>query len=202
MKLYYTPGTCALADHIALEWIGEPFDAQLVSREERKQPAYLAINPAGAVPALIIGDWILTQNVAILNYLADKHPESKLGGDGTPESRAVVNQWLSLVNSDVHPLFKVWFGSVAFLDQDDIDTVQANTRVQLRTLFERIDRQLDGKQWVTGTRSIVDPYLFVVLRWARALKVDLKGLDHLHAFFDRMEADPGVRKALEAQGLK
>jgi len=202
MKLYYTPGTCALADHIALEWIGQPFEAQLVSREERKQPAYLAINPAGAVPALIIGDWILTQNVAILNYLADKHPEAKLGGDGTPESRAVVNQWLSLVNSDVHPLFKVWFGSVAYLDQDDIDTVQQNTRVQLRTLFERIDRQLAGKQWVTGARSIVDPYLFVVLRWARALKVDLAGLDHLHAFFDRMEADPGVRKALEAQGLK
>ena len=202
MKLYYTPGTCALADHIALEWIGQPFEAQLVSREERKQPAYLAINPAGAVPALIVGEWILTQNVAILNYLADKHPEAKLGGDGTPESRAVVNQWLSLVNSDVHPLFKVWFGSVAYLDQDDIDTVQQNTRAQLRTLFERIDRQLAGKQWVTGARSIVDPYLFVVLRWARALKVDLAGLDHLHAFFDRMEADAGVRKALEAQGLK
>jgi len=202
MKLYYTPGTCALADHIALEWIGQPFEAQLVSREERKQPAYLAINPAGAVPALIVGDWILTQNVAILNYLADKHPEAKLGGDGTPESRAVVNQWLSLVNSDVHPLFKVWFGSVAYLGQDDIEQVQENTRGQLRTLFERIDRQLAGKQWVTGARSIVDPYLFVVLRWARALKVDLKGLEHLHAFFDRMEADPGVRKALEAQGLK
>ena len=201
MKLYFTPGTCSLADHIALEWIGKPFDAQLVSREERKQPAYLAINPAGAVPALVVDGWILTQNVAILNYLADKNPEAKLGGDGTPESRAVVNQWLSLVNSDVHPLFKVWFGSVAFLDEADQAKVQEANRAQLRTLFERIDKQLEGKQWVVGTRSIVDPYLFVVLRWARAVKVDLSGLDHLHAFFERMRKDPGVDRALETEGL-
>jgi len=201
MKLYYTPGTCALSDHIALEWIGKPFDAQLVSREERKQPAYLAINPAGAVPALVVEGWILTQNVAILNYLADKNPEAMLGGDGTPESRAVVNQWLSLVNSDVHPLFKVWFGSVAFLDEADQAKVQEANRAQLRTLFERIDQQLEGKQWVVGTRSIVDPYLFVVLRWARAVKVDLEGLDNLRAFFKHMREDPGVKKALEVEGL-
>ena len=201
MKLYYTPGTCALSDHIALEWIGKPFDAQLVSREERKQPAYLAINPAGAVPALVVDGWILTQNVAILNYLADKNPEARLGGDGTPESRAVVNQWLSLVNSDVHPLFKVWFGSVAFLDEADQAKVQEANRAQLRTLFERIDKQLEGKQWVVGTRSIVDPYLFVVLRWARAVKVDLDGLHNLSAFFKHMREDPGVKKALEVEGL-
>ena len=62
MKLYFTPGTCSLADHIALEWIGKPYDAQLVSREERRQPAFLAINPAGAVPVLDVDGWLLTQN--------------------------------------------------------------------------------------------------------------------------------------------
>ena len=84
MKLYFTPGTCSLADHIALEWVGKPYEAQLVTREQRKQPAYLAINPAGAVPALDVDGWILTQNVAILNYFADTFPETKLGGDGSP----------------------------------------------------------------------------------------------------------------------
>jgi glutathione S-transferase len=68
-------------------------------------------------------------------------------------------------------------------------------------LFERIDKQLEGKQWVVGTRSIVDPYLFVVLRWARAVKVDLEGLDNLRAFFKHMREDPGVKKALEVEGL-
>ena len=202
MKLYFTPGTCSLADHIALEWIGKPFEAQLVTREERKQPAYLAINPAGAVPALDVDGWILTQNVAILNYLADRFPDTRLGGDGSPQSRAHVNQWLSLVNSDVHPLFKVWFGGADYLgDKALIEKSQDNARGSLRTLFERIDKQLAGKDFVTGERSIVDPYLFVVLRWAKAMKVDLSGLDHLHAFLERMRQDPGVQRALQAQGL-
>jgi len=67
MKLYYSPGTCALADHIVLEWIGAPFETVRLSAEDRRTPAYLAINPAGAVPALDVDGWILTQNVAILN---------------------------------------------------------------------------------------------------------------------------------------
>ena len=153
MKLYYTPGTCALADHIVLEWIGAPFEAQLVSGEERRSPAYLAINPAGAVPTLDVDGWILTQNVAILNYLADLHPESMLGGDGTPKGRAEVNRWLSFANADVHPLFKPFFGSVAFLeDKAAIDKVQDNARKSLRTLFERADQRLAA---ASGSRARV-----------------------------------------------
>jgi glutathione S-transferase len=202
MKLYYTPGTCALSDHIALEWIGEPYIAQLVTREERKQPAYLAINPAGAVPALEVDGWILTQNVAILNWLADTYPDSKLGGDGSAKSRAIVNQWLSVVNSDVHPLFKVFFGAADYMgDEAQIAKAHDNARGALRTQFERIDAQLAGKHYVAGERSIVDPYLYVVLRWAHATKIDLSGLPHLHAFYERMHADPGVKRALETQKL-
>ncbi|BCT91438.1 glutathione S-transferase GST-4.5 [Lysobacter helvus] len=202
MKLYYSPGTCALADHIALEWIGKPFQATRLSKEDRQTPEYLAINPAGAVPALDVDGWILTQNVAILNYLADTHPDAQLGGDGTPKGRAEVNRWLSFANSDVHPLFKVFFGSANFLEDPKlIEKAQDNARQSLRTLFERADKQLAGKQWIAGTRSIADPYLFVVLRWARAVKVDLSGLDHLHAFFEHMRKDPGVQKALEEEGL-
>ncbi|MDQ3230150.1 MAG: glutathione S-transferase N-terminal domain-containing protein, partial [Pseudomonadota bacterium] len=66
MKLYYSPGACSLADHIALEWIGKPYEAERLSKEQRKSPEYLRINPAGAVPALQEGDWVLTQNAAIL----------------------------------------------------------------------------------------------------------------------------------------
>ena len=203
MKLYYTPGTCALSDHIALEWIGQPFDAHLVTREQRKQPEYLAINPAGAVPALELKDGtVLLQNVAILNYLADRFPEAKLGGDGSPKSRAHVNQWLSLVNSDVHPQYKAFFGGADYLEDPKlIEKAQDQARKSLRPLYERLDAQLEGKDWVTGERSIVDPYLFVVLRWAKAMNVDLAGLDNIHAYFDRMQQDPGVRRAMQTQGL-
>ena len=202
MKLYTSPGACSLADHIALQWTGAPFEAQVVSREQRRQPDFLALNPAGAVPVLQNGDWVLTQNAAILNYIADKFPEAKLGGDGSPESRAEVNRWLAFVNSDLHPAFKPIFGSTSYLgDQALIEKSQDNARKQLRGMFERADAQLAGKDWLTGARSIVDPYLFVVTQWAKKTGVDLSGLDNLARFDARMAADPGVQAALKAEGL-
>ena len=202
MKLYTSPGACSLADHIALQWTGAPFEAQVVSREQRRQPDFLALNPDGAVPVLQNGDWVLTQNAAILNYIADKFPEAKLGGDGSPESRAEVNRWLAFLNSDLHPAFKPIFGSTSYLgDQALIEKSQDNARKQLRGMFERADAQLAGKDWLTGARSIVDPYLFVVTQWAKKTGVDLSGLDNLARFDARMAADPGVQAALKAEGL-
>ena len=167
MKLYFTPGTCALADHIVLTWIGKPFE---------------------------------TQNGAILNYLADKFPESRLGGDGSPKSRAEINRWLAFVNSDVHPAFKPLFGSANYLEDPAlIEKAKQNARENLRKLFERLDGQLAGRDWVVGQRSIVDPYLFVTLRWAHKQNVDLSGLDNLERFMKNMNADPGVKKALAEQ---
>ncbi|HEY2346215.1 MAG TPA: glutathione S-transferase N-terminal domain-containing protein [Xanthomonadaceae bacterium] len=201
MKLYTKPGACSLSDHIALEWIGKPFDVKVMSAAELKQPEYLAINPAGAVPALTDGDWALTQNAAILNYLAETNPESGLNGT-SPQLRAETNRWLAFLNADVHPAFHPLFGSTAFLEDDAIiEKTKAQARRKLRTLFERADRQLDGRDWLTGTRSIADPYLYVTLRWAGKVGVDLGGLDHLAAFRQRMEADAGVQRALKTEGL-
>lgn len=200
MKLYYSPNTCASADHIVLEWIGKPYQTQRLSREERAMPAFRAINPAGAVPVLEVDGWVLTQNAAILNYLADTFPEAKLGGDGTPKGRAEVNRWLAFVNSDVHPAFKPLFGATAYLaDATMIEKTKENARTSLRALFERADAQLADHDWIAGMRSIADPYLFVTLRWAKGQQVDLSGLDHLARFMDRMEADPAVQKVLQEE---
>ena len=200
MKLYFTPGTCALADHIVLAWIGKPYEVQKVPREERQQPWFLKLNPAGAVPVYEEDGWVLTQNGAILNYLADKFPEAKLGGDGTAKGRAEVNRWLAFVNSDMHPAFKPLFGFTSYLDDPVvIEKTKANARETLRKMFERVDAQLAGRDWLVGMRSIVDPYLFVTVRWAKAQNVDLSGLDDLEKFFKRMNADPGVSRALSEQ---
>lgn len=198
MKLYYSPGACSLADHIVLEWIGQPYETQRLSREQRKTPEYLKINPAGAVPAFEDGGWVLTQNAAILNYLADSFPQAKLGGDGTPKSRAEVNKWLAYANSDIHPAFHPLFGSTAYLEDDAvIEKTKDAARKKLRGLFERLDQQLAGKDWVTGNRSIADPYLFVVSRWAKGNGVDLSGLANLERYVAKIEADPAVRKVLK-----
>lgn len=202
MKLYYSPGACSLADHIVLEWIGKPYEAVRVSGDDRKSPAFLAINPAGAVPVLEDDGWVLTQNSAILNYLAELNPDAGLLGDGSPRGRAEVTKWLAVVNSDIHPAFKPLFGAIAWIGDDALVARGKDVaRASLRVLFARVDAQLAGRDWIAGTRSIADPYLYVVLRWAKAMGVDLSGLGNLERFFNAMQADAGVRRALAQEGL-
>ena len=202
MKLYTKPGACSMADHIALRWIGKPFDLQVMDAAGMKTPDFLQLNPAGAVPVLEVDGWVLTQNAAILNFLADTFPESGLGGNGTPKSRAEINRWLAFLNADLHTAFHPMFGSTRYLgDEAMIEKSKTNARQKLRELYERVDAQLAGKDWLTGSRSIADPYLFVTLRWARSTQVDLAGLENLAKFFERMRADAGVAAAMEAEGL-
>ena len=202
MKLYTKPGACSLADHITLEWAGAHYEAEIVDAATMKSPAFLALNPAGAVPVLVVDGWALTQNAAILHYIADTFPDARLDGDGTARGRAEVNRWLSFLNADVHPAFHPLFGSTKFLgDEAAIAKTQEQARRRLRTLFERADAQLAGRDWLTGSRSIADPYLFVELLWTRRVDVDLAGLDHLAAFTARMLDDAGVQAAMKAEGL-
>lgn len=202
MKLYSKPGACSTADHIALQWTGGPFEVEIVTAESMKAPAFLAINPAGAVPAIVDGDFVLTQNAAIMGYIADSFPAAGLGGDGSAQQRAEATRWLGFANSDVHPAFLPLFAPARFIaDTTQHDALQATARKRLRGLFESADKQLAGKQWLAGFRSFADPYLYITLRWAHGLRIDLSGLDNLAAFKTRMEADEGVRAVLQAEGL-
>lgn len=203
MKLYYMPGACSLASHIVLEWIGKPYEAHRLSRDELKAPEFLKVNPLGAVPALSDGDWTVTQNAAVLEYLAEQAPESGLMGDGTARSRAEVRRWLGFINSDVHKTFSMIFGAQRFLAEEGAQKQLAGSASKLLTrLFAQLDAQLAGKSYLTGdTRTIADAYLYVVLRWAHAKEVDLSGLGNLAALFKRMEADRAVQSALAAEGL-
>lgn len=201
MKLYTKPGACSLADHIVLRWIGEPFEVQVMDGKSLKAPEYLRINAAGNVPALQEGDWVLTQNAAILNYLAERFPDAGLAGDGTAKGRAETNRWLAFLNADVHTAFHPLFGASKYLeDEAMVERSKQHARTRLRGMFERIDGQLQDKDWLTGSRSVVDPYLFVILRWAKGTAVDLSGLDNLARFFERMSGDPGVAASMAAEG--
>lgn len=202
MKLYTKPGACSTADHIALQWTGQPFAVEILDKDTMKAPAYLAINPSGAVPAIVDGDFVLTQNAAILGYIADTYPEAGLAGDGSARQRAEAARWLAFVNSDLHPAFKPLFGPGNFIgDEAQFDAVKGAARKRVRALFEVADRQLAGRQWLAGFRSFADPYLYITLRWAEGAKIDLGGLENLAAFKARMAADPGVQTALKAEGL-
>ncbi|TBR39868.1 MULTISPECIES: glutathione S-transferase N-terminal domain-containing protein [Dyella] len=201
MKLYYLPGACSLADHIVLEWTGAPYEAHAVPRDQLKTE-YLKINPLGVVPALVEDDgWVLTENVAILGYLAEKYPQAELAGTDM-RSRADVMRWLGFLNSDIHPAFKPIFGPARFIaDESQHAELIDNARARLRDMFGRVNEQLKGGDWITGKRSIADPYLFVVLRWAKGKGVDLSGFDELERFSARMREDEGVKAAMKAEGL-
>src|SRR5262245_35750100 len=141
MQLYYAPGACSLADHIVLEWVGTPYDVVEMSPQTLKSPAYLALNPRGTVPLLRHGDFLLTENVAILHYLAELHPEAALMGGDSPRERAEVMRWLAFLNSDVHAAFKAVF---AFIPPEDTDAPAdpriISARRQTRQHLEWLDR--------------------------------------------------------------
>lgn len=202
MKLYSKPGACSTAGHIALQWTGQSFELEVMTAATLKSPAFLQVNPAGSVPALVDGDFSLTQNAAIMGYIADRYPAAGLGGDGSAQQRGDAARWLAFVNADLHPAFVPLFNPGAFhADKSQHDGLRDAARSRLRGLFARADSQLDGKSWLVGFRSFADPYLYVTLRWAASLGVDLGGFANLAAFKQRMEADSGVQAALKAEGL-
>lgn len=200
MKLYSFSGSCGLATNIVLEWIGKPFTVQLIDKAELSSPAYRAKNPNGQVPMLEDGDFILTQNAAIMDYLTGKNPEAKLCGEGDLQQRARIHQWLALINSDLHPAFKPLFGATAYLEAPAmIAKTKDDARQRLATLFGHINKQLAGKDYLVGTRSVADAYLFVTVLWAQRIGVDITGLTHINAFVQRMQADSAVQRALSTQ---
>lgn len=202
MKLYYLPGACPLASHIVLEWIGQPYEAEAVDRAKLKQPPFTDLNPLGSVPVLVDGDFVLTQSAAILEYLAELHPQVGLL-PADPRGRAEVRRWLGLFNADIHRTFGNIFGVAALTaDAGFQQELIAKSSARLQQLFAVAEQQLaDGKEWIAGTRSIADPYLYTLLRWARAKQVDLSAMPNLQRFHDRMDADAGVKAALKAEGL-
>jgi len=199
MKLYHMRGACSLADLIVLEWVDIPYDVVRVTRDTLQTPEYLARNPGGTVPLLEDGDFRISENVAILEYLADLHPEARLLGDGSARGRAQVMRWLAFLNSDVHGAFKPLFTPERFIaDAAFADMLASAARQRIRKYLEMLDAQLAHRDWLTAQRSVADPYLFVISRWAIRKEVPLHGLRHLARFSERMYADQGVQRAIAA----
>ncbi|KGJ05369.1 glutathione S-transferase [Paracoccus halophilus] len=203
-KLLYHTGACSLAPHIVLEWIGAPYEAQPV---EFGSQELLAINPSGAVPALIEDDgWVLTQAGAILRYLADKHPEADLAGDTGPRGAAELDRWSSFLTGDLHPGFFPIFTPQRYTtsrEKADLDAVQEAGRRLVRRYLGLLARHLDGRDWILGRRSVIDAYAFPMLRWAaKMLPEGTGGWPDLQALHDRLASDGAVMRVLAREAGK
>ncbi len=202
MKLFGLPGACSLVDHIALQWTGQPFTYEAVSRTALKEAPYLKISPLGAVPAIDDNGFYLTQNVAILEYLDEKYPQALLLGGTSLAARSETRRWLGFLNSDLHKTFSLVFGAPRFVEGELAQaSLVANAETRLKELFAIADSRLANRNWLSDSRSVADAYLYVVMRWAAAKKIDLSSLKNLQAHFARMSEDTGVQKALKAEGL-
>lgn len=198
--LYFRNGTCALAPHVVLEWIGAPYEAIAV---KAGSPELLALNPAGAVPVLREDDgWILTQNGAILDYLVAKHPEADLAGGGSgPRAEAESHRWASFITGDLHPaFFPVFMPGRYTSDPSDAGKakVQEAGLALVRKKLDLVEGHLASREWFLERRSIIDAYALPMLRWARAkLPEKLGAWPSAASLVDRLEADPAVRRVLE-----
>lgn len=201
IKLYCQPGACSTSDHIVLEWAGGPYEVEKITREFKQTPEYLALNPAGAVPAIVDGDFVLTQNPAIYGYIADKNPDSGLFGDGSAEQRAEANRWISFAGSDLHPLFKPIFATARYGGEGDCEEpVREAALKNIARALELAERRLDDREWLAGFRSPADAYVYVMLRWASGMGIEIP--PNLKALIGRIEADEQVQKVLADEGLE
>ena len=203
-KLLYHTGACSLAPHIVLEWIGAPYEAQSV---EFGSAELRAINPSGAVPALIEDDgWILTQAGAILHYLAHKHPDADLAGDTDARGAAELDRWSSFFTGDLHPSFYPVFSPSRYTtsgEKAELEAVQEAGRKLVRRQLGLLNDHLAGKDWVLGKRSVIDAYAFPMLRWARKLLPEgIGGWPNVQALHDRLAEDPAVKRVLARESGK
>ena len=200
MKLYYSPGACSLSPHIVLFEAGLPFVAEAVDLKTKKTASgadYTAINPKGAVPALQLDDGaVLTEGVAITQYLADQKPDSALAPRAGTFQRYRLLEMLNYLAADVHKSFGPLFNPKASADW------KASATAALSTKFDWLSDHLGAKPFLLGdTFTVADAYLFTMLRWTGHLGIDLAKWPVLTAYSARIAARPKVQAALQAEGL-
>jgi glutathione S-transferase len=200
MKLYYAPGACSLSPHIALAEAGLSADYVKVNLKDKKTEAgddYLQVNPKGQVPVLALdGGGVLTEGPAIVQYIADKAPNSKLAPANGTSERYQLQEWLNMLTSELHKSFSPLFNPAM------PEEAKAIFRDKLGKSFSYLDGKLAGKNYLMGSQfTVADGYLFTMLRWALGLKFDLGQYPNLKAYFDRVGERPKVKEAMLAEGL-
>ncbi len=199
MKLFYAPGACSLSPHIVLREAGIPYQLEKVDLRTHTADGadFYAINPKGYVPALQFEDGrVLTEGPAIIQYLADRAPESKLAPAAGTFERARLQEWLNYISTELHKSLG------AFFNPKLPDEVRQSTLNILDKKFDYLSKQLAGRTFLLGdTFSVADAYLYTILRWTDRFKIDLGKWPVLQAYMDRVAARPAVQASLKEEGL-
>jgi glutathione S-transferase len=183
LTLFFAPGASSMAPHIALHEIGVPFEGRPVSfaSNDNKTAEFLAINPEGKVPTLLIEDRPLTEVAGILYYLARRFPSVGLMPQHELEAQAHVVSWMSYIASTVHP-------------------ARRQGLEHARQVYALTDKRMEGRDWVVGTYSIADIHLFRLFwRFRNSLNPPDEEFPNLMRHYQRMMARPAVKKTIEIE---
>jgi glutathione S-transferase len=200
MKLYFKAGACSLSPHIVLRELGLPFDLDRVDTKAGKTAAgqdFRSINPKGYVPTLQLDDGgVLTEGVAIVQYLADRKPEAQLAPKSGSLERYRLQEWLNYIATELHK----GFGGPLFASASE-EAKQAAREAYGKKL-DFLAQRLEKGEFLLGERfTVADAYLFTVLTWSKGRGIQLESWPALKKYFDRIAARPAVREAMQAEGL-
>jgi glutathione S-transferase len=198
MKLYYSPGACSLAPHIAMRELGIPVELKKVDLKAKQVDGadYKQVNGKGYVPAVETPAGVLTEAPVILQYLADQKPEAGLAPKPGDPARYKLQEMLNFITSEMHK------GMGNFFNPAMNDGWRAAVTDRLGLRLDWVAKQLEGKQYIMGDKfTVADAYLFTILNWAGPSKFDMSKWPTITDYQKRVAARPKVQEALKAEGL-
>lgn len=202
LTLYYSPGACAMASHSALEEAGADFALEKIDlkKGEQRTPEYLAVNPAGSTPALKTDKGVITQNAAILTFVAETYPNAGLAPVDDPFEMARFNAFNGFLGSSLHPAL----GKVLFSHPPLQGETKDQALAQALAKLDLAEQHLVEGPWVFGERwTLADDYLMVFERWARQARLlDPARYPKLNAHLDAVQSRPAVSRMLKSEGLE
>ncbi len=205
MKLYYATGTCSFAAHIVAREAGIALELERVNiattpHVTESGDDYSIVNPNGYVPALRLDDAsVLTEGSAIIQFLADLNPDTRLAPAAGTRERVALHMWLNFIATELHKMFSPWLFHPEYGAQiQDI----ARKKIVDRLTFVDGHLQHHGPYLLGDTFTVADAYLFTIAGWSRFAEIDLTPFAWLQAFMARVSARPAVREAMRAEGMK
>ena len=206
IALYYSPGSCSLAPHVALNETGQSFELRKFATADRANysPEYLAVNPKGRIPALLIDGFVLTETPAILAYIGRRYPGAGLYPDGPSEAEARCLELLAWSSNTVHVAYAQLLRPERFvLREDSHAPVRESGRTNYGRCLADIEARLHHNEYAIGDRfTIVDPFWLVFYRWGVHAGYEMRAKFPAYtAYADRLCGRQSVQRALSIEGI-
>ncbi|MCD7098758.1 glutathione S-transferase family protein [Stenotrophomonas sp. MMGLT7] len=204
--LYYSPSTAALVVHWLLIELEVPhvLHALDFDRREQKSPEYLALNPAGVVPTLVLDGQVLTEAAAIAMHLADLHPEAGLApAPGTP-ARAEYYKWMFFCANTLQPAYRAWFYPDEPAGAQNVEAAKEQARIRLESAWQRVAEHLqaNGPYLLGAQLSAADFMLTMLMRWSRNMPRPSDDWPALRAYAGRMKSRPAFKQTYRREGIE